>query len=44
LLKALLDIAEFWAEYEYPDRLPEQSPTVKAIRKAEPVIRKAKGT
>jgi hypothetical protein len=44
LLKALQDIiAEFWTEYEYPDRAPEQSPTVKEIRKAEHVIRKAKG-
>ena len=44
LLKALLDLmAEFWAEYEYPDRAPEQSPTVKEIRKAEHVIGKAKG-
>jgi len=44
LLKALQDtIAEFWEEYEYPDRPPKQSPTVEAIRKAEHVIRKAKG-
>ena len=44
LLKALQQIiAEFWVEYEYPDRAPEQSPTVKEIRKAEHVIRKAKG-
>ena len=44
LLNALQDIiAEFWAEYEYPDRAPEHSPTVKEIRKAEHVIRKAKG-
>jgi hypothetical protein len=44
LLKALQDIiAEFWAEYEYPDRPPEQSPTVEATRKADYVIRKAKG-
>jgi len=44
LLNSLQDIiAEFWAEYEYPDRPPEQSPTVQAIRKAEHVIRKAKG-
>jgi hypothetical protein len=44
LLKALQDIiAEFWAEYEYPDRPPQQSPTVEAIRNAERVIREAKG-
>jgi hypothetical protein len=44
LLKSLQDIiAEFWREYEYPDRAPEQSPTVKEIRKAEHVIRKANG-
>jgi hypothetical protein len=44
LLNALRDIiAEFWAEYEYPDRAPEQSPTVKEISKAGHVIRKAKG-
>jgi hypothetical protein len=44
LLKALQEIvAEFWEEYEYPDRPPEQSPTVEAIRKAERVIRKGKG-
>jgi hypothetical protein len=43
LLKALQDvIAEFWEEYEFPDRPPEQSPTVEAIRKAEHVIWKAK--
>ena len=43
LLKALQDIiVEFWAEYEFPDWAPEQSPTVKEIRKAEHVIRKAK--
>jgi hypothetical protein len=44
LLKALQDIiVEFWGEYEFPQRAPEQSPTVKEIRKAEHVIRKAKG-
>jgi hypothetical protein len=44
LLNALQDIiAEFWAEYELPGRAPEQSPTIKEIRKAEHVIRKAKG-
>jgi hypothetical protein len=44
LLKALQDIiAEFWEEYEYPDRPPQQSPTVEAVRKAEHVSRKAKG-
>jgi hypothetical protein len=44
LLKALQDIiVEFWREYEFPQRAPEQSPTVKEIRKAEHVIRKAKG-
>lgn len=44
LLKAPQNIiAEFWAEYEYSDRAPEQSPTVKEIRKAQHVIRKAKG-
>ena len=43
MLKALQDIiAEFWEEYEYPDRAPKQSPTVEAIRKAEHVIRRAK--
>jgi hypothetical protein len=44
LLKALQDIiVEFWAEYEFPQRAPEQSPTVKEIRKAQRVVRKAKG-
>ena len=44
LLNALQrTIMEFWVEYEFPDRAPEQSPTVKEIRKAEHVIRKAKG-
>jgi hypothetical protein len=44
LLNALQrTIMEFWVEYEYPDRAPEQSPTVKEIRKAEHVIGKAKG-
>ena len=43
LLKALQEIvAEFWEEYEYPDRAPKQSPTVEPIRKAEHVIRRAK--
>ena len=44
LLKALQHtIAEFWEGYEYPDHPPKQSPTVKEIRKAEHVIREAKG-
>ena len=36
-------IAEFFEEYEHDESAPENSPTVKAIRKLQAIIRKAEG-